>query len=443
MKWRNFSLKLCASLACLMPVLSPLEAVLAGIKVTGRAATSVSAPNDAFAAAYNPAASVLVPDRIDNGISWVHFNQELTVEDNESILNIIFPDNQLNGTRNAAKTADVYVPEFGVVKHFCRDICGCPLDFVAGLTVYNRYYLKTTYGRNIPLFGTSPVGVEYLMETVAPNFAVRLSRMHSIGLALNINVQRVKINGIENFANPLFSSSPENATNKGYNWSTGFGVTLGYLFTPWDNFRIGVSWTPKTHMRRFHKYKGFLADRGKFDNPMRFQAGISWDPWDCLTLAADYEYIRWRDIPHLRNPLLPNLLDSHLGDPDGAGFGWNNQHYYRFGVEYHYNKCWDFRAGFRHSKSPIPPSQAAINLLTMEACEDVLTLGTTYHVNPCNELTILYAYGFSHTVYGKNSIPSVPIPFPPFPNPVNVFGGGEANIKQSLQVLGLSYGRRF
>jgi len=419
-------------------------ALLAGTKTTGMAATSVSYPIDAFAGAYNPAAITILPDRVDLGLNWVHFKQDLNVHDNHSILNSIFPNNQLNGHRNAARTPDVYVPEFGAVKHFCFDMCGCPIDLTAGLVVYNRNYLKTTYTRPIPLLGNTRPGLEFLHETVAPMVAIRLWEQHSLGVSVNFNVQRVKVNGLQNFANPLFSSSPTNATNKGYNWSTGCGVTLGYLFQPTDCFRVGLSWTPKTGMKKFNKYKGFIANHGEFPTPMRFQAGLSYDIWRCLTVAFDYEYIQWKDIPHLKNLFYPNVFTSHLGDKNGAGFGWNHQqHYFRFGAQYSLNDCWDFRIGYRYATQPIKRKSAAVNLLTCDTVQNVLTLGATYHLNCRNEFSILYAHGFSNTVKGDHSIPTELTPLPPFPTLQPVFGGGEADVKQNFNVLGVSWGILF
>lgn len=442
MKIRNLGYFVLSAIAVLSLTAQKAEALLAGVKTTGMAATSVSFPIDAFAGAYNPAAITILCDRIDLGVNWVHFNQRLKVHDNHSILNTLFPDNQLNGSRNAAKTPNVYVPEFGAIKHFCFDWGCTPIDITAGIVVYNRNYLKTTYGRPIPLLGTTKVGVEFLHETVAPLFAIRLWEDHSFGISINFNVQRVKVNGLQNFANPAFSAHPNDTTNRGYNWSTGCGVTLGYLWQPTDCFRLGASWTPKTGMKPYNKYKGFIADKGDFPTPMRAQAGVSYNIWNCWAVAFDYEYIQWRDIRHLKNKFDPNLFTSKLGEKNGAGFGWDNQHYFRFGTQYTLNECWDFRLGYRHATCPISRKVTGVNLLTMETVKDVITFGATYHLNACNEFSLLIVHGFENKVKGKHSIPTELTPLPPF-GLVPLFGGGEADLKQSLNVLGVSWGMRY
>lgn len=432
MKIRNLGCLLLGAVAAFALPAQQAHALLAGVKTTGMAATSVSYPVDAFAGAYNPAAINLLDDRMDLGVSWVQFYQRSSVHDNQSVLNILHPDNPLNGSRNAAKTPNVYVPEFGINKHFCFDWCGKPFHLTTGLVVYNRNYLKTTYGKPITLLGNTKPGLEYIHETIAPMLAINFCEQHNFGVSLNVNVQRVKINGLQNFDNPRQSDSPGNVTNKGYNWSTGVGVTLGYLWQPTECFRLGASWTPKTSAGHFKKYKGFLADHGNFPTPMRFQAGLSYNIWSCLAVAFDYEYVKWQDVPHLKNHFLPNLFEEHLGDKKGAGLGFKNQHYYRFGLDYTLNECWDFRAGFRHANCIVPRSETAPNLLADDLVQNVLTLGTTYHINACNEISLLYAHGFEKKVKGKDSIPAQ-----------QPFGGGEVDLKQSLNVWGVSWGMKF
>ena len=136
------------------------------------------------------------------------------------------------------------------------------------------------------------------------------------------------------------------------------------------------------------------------------------------------------NIKSLHNKLLHDGVLEPLGSTNGPGFGFRNQLYIRFGLEYQWDECWTFRAGFRHVNAPFKGSQTAVNLLTCDTVEDVLTLGTTWNFDECNEISVLYAHGFDKKIHGNNVIPTV-------------LGGGNISLKESLDVVGLAWGHKF
>lgn len=458
MKKRTIGSMLCAGLVLFTLQSKPAEALLAGVKITGMAATGVSHPIDAFAGVYNPAGITVLPDRLDSGISWVQTYGRGRVRDLPTYPAAVlaqFPPPVQNGTGgvqpsdfnqgyNGAKTADIYVPEFGVNKNWCFNTCNGPLEVSTGIIVHNRNDLKTTYGRAFTLFGTSPMGLEYIHQTAAFVFATKFCNMHSFGISFNYNLQRLKINGLEKFTSDPFSVSPQDTTDRGYSYSNGWGLIVGYLFE-WDCFKAGAAYHPKTTMNKFKKYSGFVADHGAFDIPERFTTGVSIRPMKGLTFAFDYEYIHWRGIRQLRNPIFPNLSLSAtddrylLGAYDGPGFGFNNQNFYRFGAEYEVNRCFTVRAGFRHSPSPIPNEFTAVNLLTLDCMEDVLCFGGTWRMSQCYEVSFFYGIGFTKKIKGKNSIP-VNVP-QPAPDGAPYFGRLELPINSTVEADALTFER--
>jgi len=470
MKLKQFGTFLLAGVAVLSLQCNKADALLAGVKTTGMAATSVAHPIDAFGGVYNPSNITNLCDRLDFGISWVSTSQGATIRDLPDYTDISYSGvpllaltggvnpSDLNGYRDGAKTADTYVPEFGIIKKLNCNYCpyDMPLELTAGFLSYNRNDLKTTYGKAFELFGTSPTGLEYIHQTASVLIAAKLCHMHSFGLAINYNVQRLKLNGLEGFANDAFSTKPTKTTNRGYNYSNGVGVILGYLFE-WNCFKVGASWQPTTSMRNFDKYSGFVAANGSFDLPERYQAGISYTPVCGFTMAFDWERIQWCDIPQLRNDTFPNLENNLLGSKGGAGFGFEPQNFYRVGFEYELNPCFTVRAGFRHANTPIDSEWTAVNILTLDTMENVVTFGATWRVNRCHEISMFYGLGMSKTVRGKNSIPTQ-VPqynpntgtkvFPPLNADPQVFastgqlinGGGEVDIKQRRCALGISWG---
>lgn len=504
MKFKHISTLFFATLTALSLQSSKIDAIIAGVKTSGMGATSVAYPVDAFAGAYNPASITNLSNRIDLGFNWVQTHQGIKVRDlptyydpengffhvslfrcagesvpvserqtiapftgfNPSSLNTLYID--------GARKPNAYFPELAIHKNW--DL-GClfgslscfngsfPVELSTSFIFYNRNYFKTNYDRGFALLGTSRLGFEHLHETAAFVIGLRFFESHSIGVGLNYNVQRLKVNGLQQFASSFFSISPNNFTNRGYDYSHGFGTTIGYLFE-WNCYKIGLAWQPKTEMQKFKKYRGFIADDGSFDLPERFTAGISYRIFYNLAVAFDYEFIRWKDIPQFNNSFFPNLNNHSFGSKNGPGFGFSNQDFYRFGVEYDLNRCISLRMGFEHTNSPIEPSRTAFNILNLEAMEDMVTFGGTWRIGPCNEISIFYGLGMQKRIRGKKSIPGTilqpnatgtgtteliinandslsTITFPACNTGGIVRGNGEIDIKQRHATLGVSWGIYF
>lgn len=412
---------------CLNP--STVEAVFASVKSTGMAATCISYPLDTLVGAYNPAGMPEIGDRIDVEAGWVQDWGHTRIHDN--MTPIVAP--LINGRFDGMRTKYVFPVNFGFNKDWCL---GDDWVLSTGIILYNRNYQKTTYKRPLILLGTSNPGLEYLHETIAPIVAIQWCNRHSIGIAINYQVERLKVNGLQNFDRPVFpgipggSLFPGHVTNRGYDYSTGWGVTIGYLGHITDCLSIGVTYQPKTSMSRMNKYKGFLAHKGKLDIPAKYGAGISYRVLPELIVAFDVEFIQWDQIKALHNPLLHNGTLAPLGSKHGPGFGFRNQVYYRFGVEWQLNDCIALRLGYRYANTPVKRTQTAVNLLTLDVVQSFITAGGTWAITECQEISFLGAYGFGHTVKGKNSIP--------------VFlGSGEADLHEQKFAIGLAWGYNF
>ena len=406
-------------ISCLSLSTSNLEAILASVKTTGMAATGIAYPQDAEAGAFNPAGMVDVGNRYDVGFSVLRASRKSTLSGNRS------GRPGVNGKFDATHKAKfAYNGDFGVNK-----MIGCNMSI--GLVVYNRNYNKVKYKKNaLPLFGRGHAGMEYVHETASAIVAFKFLEKHNFGISLNYNIQRLWVQGLQNFDNAIFSKYPGHVTNRRYAYAGGVGFTLGYRCQVSDTFSVGVTYQPKTYMSRFHKYKGFLNGRGRLNIPQKIGAGMAWRFLPCATLAFDVEYINWVRVKALHRPLQENLVANKLGSSKGTGFGFRDQWFYRVGIDYDVTNWLTVRAGYRHANSPIRRSQTAVNVLTVDTVQDFLTLGATACLNPCNEVSFFYAHGFNHKIKGKNSVP------------INL-GGGEADLKGYDDVFGISWGHIF
>ena len=394
---------------------SDAHAVLASIKSTGMAATAVAYPQDSLAGAFNPAGMADVGNRFDMGFAAARESRKVRVRDN--------PSPVANGKFDATHHAHwAYNADFGINKTL-----DCEGNLAVGLVVYNRNFNKVRFKDPQPLFGTTKTGLEYVHQTVSPTLSYKLWEKHNFGVSVNWMIQRIWVQGLQNFANPLFSKYPTRVTNHSYAYSQGCSFTFGYRCQVTDTLSVGVTAQPRTYMSRFKKYKGFLNHGGRLHIPPKFAFGVAWRFMPNATVAFDVEWINWHRTKALSRPLQENLILNKLGSSKGSGFGFRDQWFYRIGIDYDITDSVTLRAGYRHVNGLISRSQTAVNALLCDTVKDFITVGATYCLNANNEFSILYAHGIQHKIKGKNSIPAG-------------FGGGNVDLKQYTDVFGISWG---
>lgn len=406
-----------------------VDAFIAGAKATGMASTGVAYPQDAYAGAYNPAGIIEVGNRIDIGFEWSHDNCRGKV-------NATHPPaiQRMNDKFIENRDSNIYLGDFGVNLNFSKktppsECAKWAWNWAIGIVGYNQDYWKTSYKKAIPLLGKTKASMEYIHEIISPVASLRLIDGHTLGISLDIHIQSLKVNGVQQFALKNFSLFPENVTNRGRDYSSGIGASIGWQWQAYDCLAFGVVYRSKAHMSRFKKYKGFLAEKGRLDTPERWSLGLAYQILNCAIFTFDFEWINWHSIKPLHNNLLHHGRFEKNGSSLGPGFGFRNQKLYRVGIAYDYNDCWTFRAGFRHSNSFIRNEETVMNLLTCDTMENYLTLGATYHRNS-NELSFFYAHGFESKIKGHRSIPAS-------------LGSGNVTLSNNRDILGISWGYSF
>ncbi len=396
--WKPLTATALFTVLCITPNLT--EAFSPSSKAAGMGSIGIAYPQDAFAGAYNPAAIVDAEDRVDLGFAWTRergtteITQEFLKKDGEVRKENIF--SAFDSSPN------LYNAEFGVNKVFNTTICGRCWDWAVGIVGYNQDYIKTSYKKSIPLFGEKKPGLEYIHEIISPVASIRINRCHSLGISLDVHLQRFKANGLKTLASTKFSNSPENVTNRGYDYSSGIGVSIGWKWDVMEALTLGATYHSKTSMRKFHKYKGLLAQEGRLDSPERYGLGFAYQYLPNSTITCDFEWINWHGVRSLHNSL--DLDISHkLGSKSGSGFGFRNQIFIGIGIDYAINECWVVRAGYRQTNTSLRKSQTALNILTCGTIVNYLTLGATYTWK-CNEFTLYFAHGFENDINGKTLI---------------------------------------
>ncbi|MCZ7655826.1 MAG: hypothetical protein M5R42_18500 [Rhodocyclaceae bacterium] len=106
-----------------------------GMKAKGMGGVGIALPQDALAAATNPAGMVMVGDRLDVGVDWFR-----PIRDSE-IVGSLAPG--VNGDYNGSDQKNFFVPEFGYNK-----MLGWNMSL--GVSVYGNGGMNTNYKNGFP-----------------------------------------------------------------------------------------------------------------------------------------------------------------------------------------------------------------------------------------------------------------------------------------------------
>lgn len=271
-----------------------------GIKAKGMGGVGIALPQDALAAATNPAGMALIGNRMDLGVDWFAPDRGASVVGNP----------MLSGRYDGSDTASFLIPEFGYNRMLRPDLA-------LGISVYGNGGMNTDYKASpfAAIGGTSPAGVDLMQLFISPTVAWKRGA-HAFGASLNLAYQRFEANGLQPFA--MFSSDPASLTNRGDDDSTGWGVRVGWTGQLGPALTLGATYQTKTRMSKLDKYRGLFASRGEFDIPENFGAGVAFKASPALTVAADVVRINYGDIPAVGNPIDCLFTGCQLGGPDGA-----------------------------------------------------------------------------------------------------------------------------
>jgi len=382
-----------------------------GIKSLGMAGVGYALPQDALAAASNPAGTALVGDRLDLGVTW--FKPDRSVEISGS------PVPGANGRYDGNDTESFLIPEFGYTRQLNERLA-------FGLAVYGNGGMNTDYGRNP--FGAltgdqGDAGVDLTQVFVTPSLAWRLNERHSFGIGLNYAYQRFEARGVGGFAG--MSESPTKVSNNGHDHSDGWGLRLGWNGQLTDSLSVGVAWSSKIKTGKFERYEGLFADHGSFDIPENYGIGLAWRATERLTLAADVQQIDYSDVKAISNSV-DVLFSGHLlGSEDGPNFGWEDIRIYKLGASYAVTPQLTLRGGYSWADQALDRGETFFNTLAPGVVREHLTLGATWAPEAGHEISVFYAHAFSEELKGSNSMQK--------------FGGGEVDLQMQQDSVGIAY----
>ena len=384
------------------PVLATNGYLIHGIGTRAKALAGAGAayPQDALAAATNPAGMAFVGKRYDIGLGIFNPNRQYTVTGNPSLALGTF------GLAPGTVESDskyFFVPNFGAAWERAGG------NSTLGLAVYGQGGMNTDYPTNT-FFLSQPVGVDLSQMFIVPSWATKLgSGQHSIGIAPILALQFFEIQGIQAFGQ--FSSDPTRLTNNGHDQSMGFGGRIGYLYKGATGFSFGLSWQSEIDMDEFSDYAGLFAGAGDFDIPSNWVAGIAFETAGGSVFMLDYQQINYTDVPAVSNGLFPALGLAFMGNPAGLlgapagpGFGWEDMSVIKAGYQWGSGAPWTWRLGVSSGDQPIQPTEVFFNILAPGVMEEHFTFGFSRKSGGGGELNFSFTYAPSVSVSGPNPL---------------------------------------
>ena len=364
----------------------------------GMAGAGVALPQDAMAAATNPAGQVYISNRFDLGVALFAPDRGFTADNNAAP--VPPPPNVPPGTYDS-RNDYFLLPHLGWSKQ---------IDEVSsiGVLVGANGGMNTEYGsavwrnfNNPAGTASSPTGVDFAQLFMGVPYARKLNEKHALGIMPIVAVQRFKAEGLEPFQG--MSQAPGKVSNKGYDYSWGYGVRVGWMGQLTERLTLGASAQSRLYMTKFDDYAGLFAEQGDFDVPPTVTAGLSFKATPDITLVADWQRIFYNDIKALGNPNDAAVGPGNLlGSDDGLGFGWKDINIFKLGAQWEYSPKLTLRAGVSHADQLFDNGEALFNVLAPATVRTHASLGMTYRFDRSSTLSLAYTHAFDEKIKGQN-----------------------------------------
>ena len=396
-----------------------------GLKNRALGGAGVAFPQDALAAATNPAGMAFVGNRIDAGA--VLFKPERGYSPDTSLAHGNGGAFTLGPGSENSENRGFIIPSFGLNYMLSKQ------DAV-GLSIYGNGGMNTSYdsgsasydpfgmrgaGVSFPgALGAGTAGVDLLQVFFNISYAHKFSDKVSAGISPLLTMQSFRSNGLDAFApfTKTFVASqgaqmPSHLTQNGTDSAFGWGLQVGALAKDIAGMAdLGISYRTKIDMEKWDDYADLFAEDGTFDIPSTLWVGLAIEVAENMMLVADYQRIWYGDSDAISNDLqnlfdCPALggsdLESCLGGNRGAGFGWDNMDIFKIGLQWQARPHVTGRLGYSHASQPIGSDQVLFNILAPAVVEDHITLGATVTTR-IGDITLEAMHAFGHSVKGQN-----------------------------------------
>ena len=340
--------------AVLLPILGGEASAVNGLQLTGYGSkaqgmggASIAFPQDAMAAANNPAGMAYVGDQLYLGTQalWDHTDSR-------------------NGPMTNHGAGVSFTPEIGY-NHVLNE------QWTIGLSNASNG-AGFEYDNNIATGGSDGTKGTVITQIILPTVTYKPTPDLAIGFSLAPAVSAINL---ENFPG---------VTHDGYEFATGLGWRAGVLWRANDIWSFGAMYGSKIKMGSFDGYgeQALAGTNGALDVPEQYGVGVAVNLTPKLTLAADFLRIRWGETQFA--PL----------------FGWSDQKVRRVGLNYAVNDSWAVRAGVSYANRTFDSDDTVRNLMLVAINSKAASIGATKTFSDGDELTFGVEYTFDSPAVG-------------------------------------------
>ncbi|MCB1110097.1 MAG: outer membrane protein transport protein [Chlamydiia bacterium] len=375
-----------------------------GPDAKGVGGAAVAFPQDTLTAFSNPANLVPVGTRADLNVEYFRGTRIGTVRGSN------FPFADVNISWDLSRNKNIVAGEAGFAYRFWED------RLAVGLIVAPQAGGVITWDRPDPFYppGTQPFHIDVMYVAITPTFAAKIFQndwigKHYLGVGVDLTPARLKVSGMQGLRDQAGffggTDSPNHVTNKGWDWTFGWAVRVGWLweFRPW--LSGGLSYRTKTYMGKFDRYKGLITPHGQADLPATFFGGIAVKPFVQTTIALDIGRIYNGDVKTFANPPFSLVKQNNHGASNGAGFGWMSTTVYKVGIAQKLADVFTARAGYNYGQLPWDTGLDDVVLSALFLPSTIrhhLTLGATLELG-AQMINAALVYGFKHSIRGPIS----------------------------------------
>ncbi len=320
-----------------------------GTKSKGMGGVGIALPQDALAAATNPAGMVFLGDRFDIGVSALQSDANETDRSGGAVV--------FNESLAEKRLLAPHLGYNGMLDPFSS----------IGVALY----------ANDGIYSKFPSG-ELTLEQGFANFsyAHKIGERSSLGGSILVAAQQL---GADNGITAIKETA------------TGVGIILGWQGYIGGGVSLGATWQPTIKMTEASAYTTTTTFSGEFDIPSTYGAGIAWNVKG-LSLALDYQRINY----------------SGVAAYGKAGLDWNSINVYKLGIQYEFSNL-AIRAGLNHGDNPVAENTLDNNGLIPVFIQNHVTAGLTAKFGKSSELNIALIYGLENTVSGASATPGLNI----------------------------------
>jgi long-chain fatty acid transport protein len=244
------------------------------------------------------------------------------------------------------------IPNFTVISDIGPD------DLYFGFGFYSRYGLGSGLqwegdeGFRKYVVTNSGLGTMYFSPSVA------YSPFESFSVGLTLNAIYAFMENERKVADPLGMGFPDGDARSDAK-ATGFGGTVGILWTPQRSFRLGFTYSPEVTldfdgsleiagMPDAYMLNGNYDVKTRITLPKEAKIGTFWQTSDRLSVSFD---IAWQDWSVNRESEISVERDDLSCTKQ---YNWKDSYDYRVGTEYQWNKNLIVRAGYTYIPGVAP-----------------------------------------------------------------------------------------